>query len=164
MSSDYTPEQTELSSMADYVAALGKMCNMAEHDLCLFEKDFGQLEFNSESRHASLQRFLSGGPMRQLRLLAHDARYLSTRCPRMMNLLHQFGDRMFVYQTPASLHRIAAPFSVADSKHFVRRFHFDSRRGLFAIQDSPNAHALKSQFMELWAASHPAPSSARLRL
>ncbi len=162
--SDYTPEQISLSSMAEYVAAIDKLCKMAEHNLHLFEKDFDRLEFNSEERFNTLRNFLLSSSAHKLHVLAHDTNYLTTRCPRMMSLLHQFSGNMFIYQTPKSLQHIAAPFSVADEEHLVRRFHFDDVRGEFVIQNSASTHALKSHFMEMWAASHPAPASARLGL
>ncbi|EKD99091.1 MAG: hypothetical protein ACD_23C00139G0001, partial [uncultured bacterium] len=83
---------------------------------------------------------------------------------RMMMLLHQFGSGMFIHQTPASLHQITEPFSVADDAHYVRRFHFDDPRGILAQHDPENARVLKSRFMEMWAASHPAASTTRLGL
>lgn len=162
--SDYAPEQLELSSMADYVSSLDKLCKMAKHNLYLFEKNFEGLEFNSEQRYITLRNFLLSSPVHKLYVLAHDTQYLSTKCPRIMNLLHQFSGNMYIYQTPKNLQHIAAPFSVADDEHLVRRFHFDDARGLFSLQDSPNAHALKAHFMEMWAASHPASSSTRLGL
>jgi hypothetical protein len=162
--SDYIPEQLKLSSMADYIAALDKLCKMAEHNLYLFEKDYDRLGFNSEERYNTLRNFLLGSHVHKLYVLAHDTNYLLTRCPRMINLLHQFGTNMFIYQTPKNLHHISEPFSVADDEHLVRRFHFDDMRGIFTIQDAKNAHALKARFMEMWASSHPAPSSTRLGL
>jgi hypothetical protein len=162
--SDYTPEQITLSSMAEYVTAIDKLCKMAEHYLYLFEKDFDRLEFNSEARYDTLRSFLLSSPVHKLYILAHDTSYLTAKCPRMMNLLHQFSDNMFIYQMPKNLQHIAAPFSVADDEHFVRRFHFDDARGAFVIQDSANAHTYKARFMEMWAVSHSAPSSTRLGL
>ena len=162
--SDYTPEQLEISSMAEYVTAIDKLCKMAEHNLYLFEKDFDRLEFNSEERYNTLRSFLLSSPVHKLHILAHDTSYLTSKCPRMMTLLHQFSGNMFIHQTPKNLQPIAAPFSVADDEHVVRRFHFDDARGMFAIQDSANAHSYKARFMEMWLASHSAPSSARLGL
>ncbi|MEQ1588938.1 MAG: hypothetical protein ABL902_01125 [Gallionella sp.] len=162
--SDYTPEQITLSSMSEYIAAIDKLCKMAEHSLYLFEKNFDRLAFNSEARAITLRNFLLGNPAHKLHVLAHDTSHLTSHCPRMMDLLHQFSGNMSIRQTPKNLHHIATPFSVADDEHLVRRFHFDDAHGLFAIQDSANAHALKSRFMEMWASSHSAPSSTRLGL
>jgi len=137
---------------------------MAKSTLYFFDKNFDGLGYNSTGRHLILRDFLLGNPMRRLYLLAHDPHYLSTRCPRMLDLLHRFGQGVFFYQTLPSLHHISAPFAIADGEHLVRKFHFDDPRGLLATHDSASAQALKTRFMEMWAASHPATSVTRLSL
>lgn len=157
-------QHIRLNGIADYTAALDTLCELAQRNLYLFDKDFDGLGFNAEVRHATLHSFLLASPANRLFVLAHDTRYLSTLCPRMMMLLHQFGSSMFINQTPANLHRITEPFSVADNAHYVRRFHFDDTRGILAQHDPENARALKSRFTGMWAASHPSTSTARLGL
>ncbi|MDD4928375.1 MAG: hypothetical protein PHP85_03730 [Gallionella sp.] len=154
---------TELDGIADYTAALDTLCGLARHKLYLFEKDFDGLGFNSELRYETLRRFLLANPANRLFVLAHDIRYLSTRCPRMTMLLRQFGNSMFVHQTAKHLLHITAPFCVADKTHYVRRFHFDDPRGLLA-QNDPYAHALDALYLEMWAHSHPAMSATKLGL
>jgi hypothetical protein len=162
--SDDTLQHTRLDGIADYTAALDTLCRLARRNLYLFDKDFDSSGFNSETRYETLRGFLLANPANRLFVLAHDTRYLSTLCPRMMMLLHQFGSSMFIHQTPANLQQITEPFSVADDAHYVRRFHFDDPRGILAQHDPENARVLKSRFMEMWAASHPATSTTRLGL
>ncbi len=162
--SDGTLQHTRLDGIVDYIAALDTLCALAQHDLYLFEKDYDGLGFNSEARYAALRSFLLANPAHRLFVLTHDTRYLSTRCPRMMMLLRQFGASMFIYQTPKNLQYISEPFSVADNAHYVRRFHFDDSRGVLGRDDPENARALKSRFLDMWAASHPAVSSTKLGL
>lgn len=162
--SDYTLQHTKLDGIVDYTAALDTLCKLARHNLCLFEKDYDGMGFNTEARYATLRNFLLANPAHRLFVLAHDTHYLSTLCPRMMMLLRQFGTSMFIYQTPKNLQHITEPFSVADDAHFVRRYHFDDPRGLLAQHDPENARALKSHFMEMWSVSHPAVSSTTLGL
>lgn len=162
--SDSELQHTRLDGIADYTAALDTLCKLAQRNLYLFDKDFDGSGFNAEARYTALRSFLLASPANRLFVLAHDTRYLSTLCPRMMTLLHQFGSSMFIHQTPASLHQVTEPFSVADDAHYVRRFHFDDPRGILAQHDPENARALKSRFMEMWAASRPAASTTRLGL
>ncbi|MCK9199737.1 MAG: hypothetical protein WA056_01315 [Gallionella sp.] len=162
--SDDELQHIHLDGIADYTAALDTLCGLAEHSLYLFENDFDGLGFNDEARYETLRRFLLASPAHRLFVLAHDTRYLSTRCPRMMLLLSQFGVGMAIHQTPKSLQHITAPFSVADESHYVRRFHFDDPRGILARNDPENARALKSRFLEIWAESHSALSTSRLGL
>lgn len=157
-------QHTKLDGIGDYIAALDTLCKLAQHNLYLFEKDFDGTGYNSEARYTTLRNFLLASPAHRLFVLAHDVKYLSTQCPRMMMLLKQFGTSMFIYQTPKNLQYISEPFSVADDENYVRRFHFDDPRGILAQRDPENARALKSRFLEMWESSHQAVSSATLGL
>lgn len=161
---DDSPQHTRLDGIADYSAALDTLCKLARRDLYLFDRNFDGLGFNSEARSETLRHFLLANPANRLFILAHDTHYLSTLCPRMMLLLRQFGSGMFIYQTPQHLRQISEPFAIADDAHCLRRFHFDDPRGILAQHDPENARALKSRFLEMWSASHPAVSATTLGL
>ncbi|MEO8343947.1 MAG: hypothetical protein ABI536_08990 [Gallionella sp.] len=157
-------QHTKLDGIEDYIAALDTLCKLAHRNLFLFEKDFDGLGYNSEARFTTLRYFLLANPAHRLFMLAHDTRYLSALCPRMMLLLRQFGTSMFIHQTPKNLQHITEPFSVADEANYVRRFHFDDPRGILAQHDPEKSRALKSRFMEMWEVSHQALSATRLGL
>lgn len=162
--SEPTLQHTKLDGVVDYKDALDQLCNLARHELYLFEKDYDGLGYNGEARYESLRHFLLANPNNRLYVLAHDVRYLSTQCARMTMLLRQFGHGMYIYQTPKHLQHISEPFAVADDSHYVRRFHFDDPRGIFAQNDPEQARALKSRYLEMWASSHPAASGTTLGL
>jgi hypothetical protein len=157
-------QHTQLDGTKDYNAALDALCCLARSDLYFFEKDFDGLGFNSEARYETLRHFLLANPANRLHILAHDTRYLSAQCARMTLLLKQFGHGMFIFQTPKHLRHLTEPFAVADDDHYVRRFHFDDPRGIFAQHDPSAARALKSRFQEMWASSQPATSATTLGL
>lgn len=162
--SNGTLQHTNLNGIADYTAALDTLCKLAQHSLLLFEKNYDGLGFNSEARYETLHRFLLANPANRLLVLTHDTHYLSALCPRMMLLLRQFSNSMFIHQTPAGLSHVTEPFAIADDTHYVRRFHFDDPRGILAQHDPEKARALKSRFMEMWSPSHPAVSATKLGL
>lgn len=162
--SEPTSRHTQLNGVVEYSNALDQLCRLAKTELYLFEKNYDGLGFNSESRYEALKSFLLESPTHRLHILAHDTHHLSTRCPRMMNLLRQFGASMSIYITPKHMQKITDPFSVADSTHFVRRFHFDDPRGVFGENDPETSRTLKSRFMEMWGASHTGISGTTLGL
>ncbi len=162
--SDDTLQHTKLDGIIDYTAALDTLCKRAQRNLYLFEKNFDGMGFNNESRYLTLRGFLLANPSHRLFMLAHDTRYLSTQCPRMLMLLRQFGSSMFIHQTPPNLQHVSEPFSVADDSHYVRRFHFDDPRGILAQNDPEGARAFKSRFMEMWSSSHSGVSATRTGL
>ncbi len=148
----------------DYVAALDELCTMAKHSLYVFENDFDGIGFNSEARFNTLRHFLLSGPNVQLRILAHDSQHLVRFCPRVMMLLKQFSHNMHIHQTPPNLQHLSEPFAVADENNFVRRFHFDDTRGIFAKNDPEGARLLKARFEEVWGSSRPSASASTLGL
>ncbi|MFZ5524049.1 MAG: hypothetical protein ACOY9D_08225 [Pseudomonadota bacterium] len=157
--SEYAIQHSKLDGINDYSDALDKLCKLAEHNLYLFEKNYDGMGFNSETRYSTLRNFLLSSPSHRLYVLAHDTRWLSTQCPRMMMLLRQFGASMFIHQTPKHLQNITEPFSIADDSSFVRRFHFDDPRGILGTNDPETARVLQSRFMEMWSASRQGISS-----
>lgn len=157
-------QHTHLDGTADYIAALDTLCGLARKELLVFENNFEDIGFNSEARYDVLRTFLLASPGNRLHLLAHDTRPLSQRCPRLMMLLRQFGHNMHIYKTPKHLLHLTEPFAIADERHYVRRFHFDDPRGILARNDPAEARILKSQFTEMWTASHPSVSGTTLGL
>jgi hypothetical protein len=162
--SDDTLLHTQFDGVADYIAALDTVCASAQHTLNVFENNFEDIGFNSEARFETLRRFLLANSMNRLNLLAHDPQPLIRFCPRMMNLLRQFGHSMFIYQTPKSLQHITEPFAVADNAYYVRRYHFDDTRGLLARNDPEEARRINSRFHEMWTSSQPCVSGTKLGL
>ena len=162
--SENTIQHVKLTGINDYSDGLDKLCKIAKHNLYLFEKNFEGIGFNSEERYSTLRNFLLASPVHRLYVLAHDTRWLSTHCPRMMMLLRQFGGNISIYQTPTHLQNITEPFSVADDNNFIRRFHFDDPRGIFGLNDPGTARVLQSRFLEIWAASRQGISSVTLGL
>lgn len=158
------PQHTKLATIQEYTTALDTLCGLARRNLYFFEKNYDGIGFNAEARYETLRQFFLANPANRLYILAHDTNFLSTRCPRMMMLLRNFGHAMSIYQTPRTLHRITEPFAVADESHYVRRFHFDDTRGILAQNDPENARALNSRFMEMWSASSPGVSTTKLGL
>lgn len=157
-------QHTAINGTTEYIAALDALCASAQRTLLIFENDFDNLGFNTETRFNALRSFLLSSPNARLQLLAHDTQVLVRFCPRMMLLLRQFNHNMSIHQTPAHLRHLTEPFAVADETGFVRRFHFDDARGVWAQNDHGGARLLKSRFEEMWATSRPGASATTLGL
>ena len=157
-------QHTTLNGTVDYINALDGLCGHAQHHLVFFENDFDACGFNSTARHDTLRTFLLASPANRLYLLAHDTRQLAQSCPRLLLLLRQFSHALRIYATPKHLAHLSEPFAVADAAHYVRRFHFDDPRGIYAEHDAEGARMLKSRFEEMWASSHAAVSADTLGL
>jgi hypothetical protein len=155
-------ESKQIDGIAEYATALDALCSIASRNLYLFDENFERLGFNSEHRCDALRRFLLSSSMCRLHMLAHDTSHLAKHCPRIVSLLSHFDSRMFIHQS--NKRRATAPFCVVDNAHYVRRFHFDGQRGVMAMNDSLQAHALESRFQEMWADSRQSLSAGKFGL
>lgn len=149
--------QTRITSAAEYSGALDQLCSLAMKELYIFERDFANIGFNNIERHEFIKKFLLASPHNKLQLLAHDTRSVSTNCPRLLNLLRQFGHNFQIYQTPNHFKHLAEAFVVCDDAHYIRRFHMDSTQGIMGLNDPGSTLALKSRFIEIWQASQSSP-------
>ena len=152
------PMHRKLSGLAEYSAALEEVIALASREIRIFDDSLENLGFNSAARHESLGAFLRANPENRLSILVHDTAYLEKRCPRMMTLLRQFSHNLFIRQVSPEFARVYAPFCLADAEHYVRRFHFDDPRGIFARFDPHEARALLQRFEALRETADPALS------
>jgi hypothetical protein len=157
-------QHTSFEGIADYVEALDALCGLAKRSLYMFDKSFEDAGFNSVERYETLRAFLLENSANELHLLVHDPRPITQYCPRLIMLQQQFSHNMRIHRTPPHFQYVSDPFSVADDLHFVRRFHFDDSRGIFARNDPQGARVLKSRFEEMWAVSRQAVTAATLGL
>src|SRR5450759_3665233 len=99
-------KHTGLDGIVDYIAALDTLCELAQHNLYLFENNYDGMGFNTEARYSILRNFLLASPAHRLFGLTHDTQYLPTLCPLRMLLLGPVGTSMFIFQTPKKLQYI----------------------------------------------------------
>lgn len=157
-------ERTSIDGTAAYIVALDKICSLANSTLYIYEKDFADLGFNTETRYNTLRQFLLANSYNQLHLLTQDTHYLASLCPRIMMLLRYFSHNMTIRHLPLHMHHLASPFAVVDNLHFVRRFHFDSMQGVFTTNEPQEARSLHAQFNEMWLSSRTTLSATTLGL
>jgi len=162
--SNETLTHINFTGVAEYVSALDKLCEQAQRSIFIFEKDFVNIDFNSEARYEILRRFLLSNPNNHFKLLAQNTRPISQYCPRLMTLLRQFGHNMFIYQTPKQLLHLTEPFAIVDGSSYVRRFHFEDSRGVLGLNDTTGALKYTSRYLEMWEVSTASVSTATFTL
>src|SRR3990170_782513 len=93
------PQRLALDTRKEYREALERLTALAQCELRIFDADFSDLEINSPQKCELLRAFLLRGRNNRLYIAVHDTDYIRNYCPRLLNLLRQFSDRMFIHQT-----------------------------------------------------------------
>jgi hypothetical protein len=163
MAKEPSPDHRQINGQREFEAALDEVIARAKSELRIFDFTLGS-DFNSSARCDAIRAFLSAARRNRLRIAVHAPGHLNRNCPRLLGLLRSFSHAISIHETRQQAKSIYDPFTVADDRDFVRRFHFDEMRGLFALDDPIGAHTLIERFEEIWDASEPAISATTLGL
>ena len=153
------PERVILSSRKEYLDAFDRLVELAERELRVFDPDCFGLQIDSPQKCELLRSFLLRGRNNRLYIAVHDTEYLRNHCPRLLGLLQQFSDRMFIHQTQDEAARVQDCLVLADRLHFVRRPVHAQPRGTLALNDEKDSQGMYTRFSEIWESSFPAVSA-----
>ncbi len=149
---------------AGFQAAVERLLEQPGRELRVFDPDGAALRLNDASRIQSLERFLLASRTRRLYMVFHDTEHLTRRCPRMMALLARFAHAIQMNRTHEEIRELQDAFLVLDAVHYVRRPVAAFFRGAVGLGDETDGLAMRSRFMEIWAASYPAVSGTTVGL
>lgn len=158
------PEHHRLEGPREYEQALNTIIQQAQHSLRIFDYNLRNEGYNSQERVELLQHYLHLNRANRLVIVLHDTDYLTRECPRMLNLIRQFGHAIDIYQTTEEARGASDPFVIADSEHYLHRFHYDHPRAVLSLNDKDGALDLVRRFNEIMEASEPAAPPTTLGL
>jgi hypothetical protein len=153
------PEHRALSTRREYRDALAQLIGLAQRELRLFDADFSDLEIDSPQTHELLRAFMLRGRNNRLYVVVHDAGYIRNHCPRLLRLLRQFSDRMFIHQTQGDAAKAQDSLVLADKLHFARRPVQAQPRATLRLNDDQESQGMHLRFSEIWDNSYPAVSA-----
>ena len=153
------PERLLLSTRKEYLEALQQLIGLAQRELRIFDADFFHLNIDSPRTYGLLRAFLLHGRDNRLYIAVHDTDYIRNHCPRLLTLLRQFSDRMFIHETEGDAARAQDSFVLADRLHFVRRPVQAQPRAVLNLGDEHQSQGMYLRFCEIWDSSVPAISA-----
>jgi hypothetical protein len=154
------PERVLLSTRKEYRDAFERLIALAQSELRIFDADFSDLEINSPQKCDLLRAFLLRSRNSRLYIAVHNTEHIRNNCPRLIGLLRQFSDRMFIHQTEGEATRVQDCFVLADKLHLVRRPVSAQPRGSLRLYDQQEGQGMHLRFSEIWECSFPAVSAS----
>lgn len=153
------PERVLLSTRKDYLDAFAQLTGLAQRELRVFDADFASLKIDSPRAHELLAAFLLRGRDNRLYIAVHSVDYIRNYCPRLLKLLRQFSDRVFIHQTQGEAAGVQDCLVLADGLHFVRRPVHAQPRATLTLNDDKESQGIYLRFSEIWDSSFPAVSA-----
>jgi hypothetical protein len=163
MNDEVTPHHTRLDGTTDFEAALDTVIVRTTHRLRVFDRGLGR-RFDSAQRHELIRSFLLANRANRLQIVLHEVDNVVRDCPRLVSLMRSRSGAISIHQTLPDAHGVYDPFTIADERDFVHRFHYEDTRGVIAMDDPHGARQLIERFEELLAASRPAVPATPLGL
>lgn len=152
------------TGVIEYAQAIDEVLPLATTAIRVFDRDLRDGAWNGSQRFALLKTFLLAGHGRRVYIVLHGVDFLTRECPRVLTLMRQHSDAVFIHQTNSEAGGIYDPMIIADDAHYVHRFHFEQPRGERVLNDPGLTQALLRRYEEIWHASTPAVTATVLGL
>jgi len=151
-------EYRRFEGMREYEALTDELIPTTVRVIRVFDRALSR-DWNSSGRHEALRQFLLADRRNRLLIVLHDAEPVERECPRMVELVKQFGPAVRIHETLKMAKHIYDPFIVFDAGHYLHRFHYRHLRAAQGRNDLLGAQQLLDRFVELWEASRLAVSA-----
>lgn len=142
-------------TIAEQVAAIDELIGLAQHSIRVFDYDMSEMGWNGAARAEALAAFLRRSRNAKLEIIVRETRWLEASCPRLMNLLKMWSDRITLYKTGPEAQGASDPLVLVDGRHFLHRFHYEQPRAALAVEEPQLARPLINRFEEIWATGEP---------
>ena len=159
MSGEPGADYRRFDGEAEFQQAVDLLLGQEGRELRIFDPDLGGLRPNDAERVGRLERFLRSSRTRRLYIALHDTEHVTRYCPRLMGLIARYSHAIQVNRTHEEIRQLQDAFLVLDAEHYVRRPVARFFRGGIGLGDQTDALAMRSRFLEIWAASYPAVSA-----
>lgn len=159
-----SPLVQTFSTLADYRSALSNVINEARQSLRVFDRDLHDGAWNTPERYEALRQFLLRDRDNRLQIVLQKTQYVQSYCPRLLNLLREHSYAIAIHQTENEASAVFDPFLIADSAHYVHRFHYEHARGEAVLHDADATQIFLQRYAELWRASFVAIPATTLGL
>lgn len=150
------PSEARIETLAEQVQAIDTLIGLARERLLVFDRDLSEGEWNGARRADQLAAFLRRSRDAQLSIIVHEPRWIEASCPRLLALAKVYGHAMRIWRTGREARSALDALLIADSRHYLHRYHVDQPRATFAIAMPAAARPLVARFDEIWATGEPA--------
>lgn len=138
--------------MREYEAIVDDLIPGTQRIIRVFDKALSPA-WNTPRRQEALRLFLLANRQNRLLIVVHEAESLDRVCPRLVELVRQFGTSLRIHETQSPAKQVYDPFVIFDASHYVHRFHYRFLRAAHGSNDVLGAQQLIDRYTEIWEAS-----------
>lgn len=148
----------------EFRAAFDTLLAHTQRQLRVYDHDLSLLDIDHEPRYAALRALCVAGAGRRIELLLDNIRLVARNCPRLMQLVRDFGHVIEIRQADSDAPRPDQAFALADRHGVLVRADKDAPHGTLHLDDPHTAMPLHQSFELMWQRSGTHLSATTLGL
>ena len=148
----------------EFRAAFDALLASTQRQLRLYDHDLSLLDIDHAPRHATLRALCVAGGGRRIELLIDDISRVARDCPRLMQLVRDFGHVLEIRQADPGAPRPDQAFVLADRHGVLLRADKSAVHGTLHMDDARDSVALQQSFESMWQRSQAVVTATTLGL
>lgn len=149
---------------AEFRAAFDALLDNTQRQLRLYDHDLGLLDIDYQPRHASLRALCVAGGGRRIELLLDEIHQVARDCPRLMQLVRDFGHVLEIRKADPNMPHPDQAFVLADRHGVLVRADKAALHGTLHLDDAHTAVMLNQEFEGMWQRSQASVTATTLGL
>lgn len=148
----------------EFRAAFDLLLASLPRQLRLYDRNLDLFDIDHLARHASLHALCVAGGGRRIDILLDDIHHVARDCPRLMQLVRDFGHVVEIRQADPAAPRPDQAFVLANRHGVLSRADKAAVHGTLHLDDTPGAVALNQRFDLMWQRSQASVTTTTLGL
>ena len=149
---------------SEFRAAFDELVAGTQRCLRLYDHDLSAFDIEQLQRHSALRTFCLAGNGRRIEFLLDAIDHISRDCPRLMQLVRNFGHVIDIRQADPNMPRPDQAFALTDHHGVLIRPDKTAMTGTLHLDDAQTAIRLKQEFELIWQRSPASVTASTLGL
>jgi len=149
---------------AEFRAAFDALLAGTQRQLRVYDHDLSLLDIDHQARHAILRALCVAGGGRRIELLLDEVAHVARDCPRLMQLVRDFGHIIEIRQADPGMPRPDQAFVLADRHGVLIRADKAALHSTLHPDDPGSATPLHQSFEGMWQRAPASVSATTLGL
>ncbi|MHB1052583.1 MAG: DUF7931 domain-containing protein [Thiobacillus sp.] len=149
---------------AEFRAAFDALLDSTQRQLLLYDHDLSLFDIDQLPRHNRLRAICVAGSGRRIELLLDEIHHVARDCPRLMQLVRDFGHVIEIRQADPNMPRPDQAFALADRHGTLVRADKSALHGTLHLDDAHSAIRLHQEFEGMWQRAQASVTATTLGL
>ncbi len=149
---------------AEFRAAFDALLDSTQRQLRVYDQNLSLFDIDQLPRHNRLRTICVAGSGRRIELLLDEIHHVARDCPRLMQLVRDFGHVIEIRQADQNMPRPDQVFALADRHGALVRADKSALHGTLHLDDAHSTILLHQEFEGMWQRAQAGVTATTLGL